>query len=49
MVLAAPGGSMELGLGREIAEFRAETRDWIAEHAPAGLAELAGGRLICPG
>ena len=31
---------MELDLGPEIAEFRAETRDWIAGHAPAGLAEL---------
>jgi alkylation response protein AidB-like acyl-CoA dehydrogenase len=32
---------MELDLGPEIAQFRAETRDWIAGHAPAGLAELA--------
>ena len=31
---------MELDLGPEIAQFRAETRDWIASHAPAGLAEL---------
>ena len=31
---------MELDLGPEIAEFRAETRDWIAGHAPSGLAEL---------
>ncbi len=31
---------MELDLGPEIAEFRAETRDWIAGHTPAGLAEL---------
>src|ERR1700753_347378 len=31
---------MELDLGPEIAEFRADTRDWIAAHAPAGLAEL---------
>src|ERR1700739_2415604 len=38
--LAGAGGSMELDLGPEIAEFRAETRDWIAGHAPAGLAEL---------
>ena len=32
---------MELDLGPEIAEFRAEIRDWIVGHAPAGLAELA--------
>jgi len=32
---------MDLDLGPEIAEFRAETRDWIAGHAPDGLAELA--------
>jgi alkylation response protein AidB-like acyl-CoA dehydrogenase len=32
---------MELDLGPEIAQFRAETRDWIAGHAPPGLAELA--------
>jgi alkylation response protein AidB-like acyl-CoA dehydrogenase len=32
---------MELDLGPEIAQFRAEMRDWIAEHAPPGLAELA--------
>jgi len=31
---------MELDLGPEVAEFRAEIRDWIAGHAPAGLAEL---------
>jgi len=31
---------MELDLGPEIAQFRAETRDWIAEHTPPGLAEL---------
>jgi alkylation response protein AidB-like acyl-CoA dehydrogenase len=31
---------MDLDLGPEIAEFRAETRDWIAEHAPPGLAEV---------
>ncbi|HXW44580.1 MAG TPA: acyl-CoA dehydrogenase family protein [Streptosporangiaceae bacterium] len=31
---------MELDLGPEIAEFRAELRDWIGGHAPAGLAEL---------
>ena len=31
---------MDLDLGPEIAQFRAELQDWIAEHAPAGLAEL---------
>jgi alkylation response protein AidB-like acyl-CoA dehydrogenase len=31
---------MELDLGPEIAEFRAEIRAWIAEHAPPGLAAL---------
>jgi len=31
---------MELDLGPEIAEFRADIRTWIAGHAPAGLAEL---------
>src|SRR5215469_2930047 len=32
---------MDLDLGPEIAEFRADTRDWIAAQAPDGLAELA--------
>jgi len=32
---------MDLDLGPEIAEFRSETRDWIAAQAPDGLAELA--------
>jgi alkylation response protein AidB-like acyl-CoA dehydrogenase len=31
---------MELDLGPEIAEFRAELRDWIAAEAPAGLTAL---------
>ncbi len=43
---------MELDLGPEIAQFRAELRDWIAAEAPEGLAGLidwnmpmtAGGR-----
>ena len=43
---------MELDLGPEIAQFRAELRDWIAAEAPQGLADLidwnmpltAGGR-----
>src|SRR5881398_3018259 len=49
--------AMELDLGPEIAEFRAELRDWIAAEAPAPLAGLAdwnmpvtaaGQRLVCP-
>ncbi len=32
---------MDLDLGPEIAEFRAQTREWIGAQAPAGLAELA--------
>jgi alkylation response protein AidB-like acyl-CoA dehydrogenase len=31
---------VELDLGPDIAEFRAETRNWIAEHTPPGLPEL---------
>jgi alkylation response protein AidB-like acyl-CoA dehydrogenase len=31
---------MDLDLGPEIAQFRTDMRDWIAEHAPPGLAEL---------
>ena len=31
---------MELDLGPEIAQFRTETRTWIAEHTPVGLPEL---------
>jgi len=31
---------VELDLGPQIAQFRAQTRDWIGEHAPSGLAEL---------
>ena len=31
---------MELDLGPEIAQFRAELRDWIAAEAPPGLADL---------
>jgi len=31
---------VELDLGPEIAQFRAETRNWIAEHIPPGLPEL---------
>jgi len=31
---------VELDLGPEIAQFRAETRAWIAEHTPPGLPEL---------
>ncbi len=32
---------MDLDLGQEIAEFRTQTREWIAANAPGGLAELA--------
>ena len=32
---------MELDLGPEIAQYRAEIRDWIGGHAPAGLADLS--------
>jgi len=32
---------MDLDLGAEVAAFRSEIREWIAAHAPAGLAELA--------
>ena len=32
---------MDLDLGPEVARFRAELRDWIAAHAPDGLAGLA--------
>ena len=47
---------MELDLGPEIAQFRAELRDWIAAEAPEALATLtdwnmpmtAGGRPRCP-
>jgi alkylation response protein AidB-like acyl-CoA dehydrogenase len=39
--MAASGGLMELDLGPEIAEFRADLRSWIGEHAPPGLADLA--------
>jgi hypothetical protein len=36
---------MELDLGPEIAQFRAELRDWIAAQAPEGLAGLADWRM----
>ena len=47
---------MELDLGPEIAQFRAELRDWIAAEAPGALAGLvdwnmpvtAGGRTRRP-
>ena len=32
---------MELDLGPEIAEYRADLRSWIDEHAPPGLADKA--------
>ncbi len=37
---------MELDLGPEIAEFRANIRDWIAGHAPAELAELTDWNML---
>ena len=37
---------MELDLGPEIAQFRAELRDWIAAEAPEPLAGLIDG--TCP-
>ena len=36
---------MDLDLGPEIEQFRAELRDWIAAEAPAGLAGLTDWRL----
>ena len=36
---------MDLDLGPEIAQFRAELRDWIAAHAPPALAGLADWRM----
>ena len=36
---------MELDLGPEIEQFRRELRDWIAEHAPPGLAGLIDWRM----
>ena len=35
---------MDLDLGPEIAQYRAELRDWIAAEAPGGLAELTAGQ-----
>jgi len=37
---------MELDLGPEIAEFRAELREWIAAEAPPGLAELTDWQAV---
>ncbi len=37
---------MELDLGPEIAEFRADIRDWIAGNAPAELAELTDWNML---
>src|SRR5262249_61689611 len=37
---------MDLDLGPEIAEFRAQLRDWIAGNAPEGLAELADWTIV---
>jgi alkylation response protein AidB-like acyl-CoA dehydrogenase len=38
--LSSQEAQVELDLGPEIAQFRAETRNWIAEHTPPGLPEL---------
>jgi alkylation response protein AidB-like acyl-CoA dehydrogenase len=40
---------MDLDLGPEIARFRAELRDWIAAHAPDGLAALADWNMAATG
>jgi alkylation response protein AidB-like acyl-CoA dehydrogenase len=40
---------MDLDLGPEIAAFRAELRDWIAAHAPDGLAALADWNIAATG
>jgi alkylation response protein AidB-like acyl-CoA dehydrogenase len=37
---------MELDLGPEIAQFRAELRDWIAAEAPHGLADLFDWNMV---
>src|ERR1700722_11614339 len=37
---------MELGLGPEIAQFRAELRDWIAAETPPGLADLYDWNMV---
>src|SRR4029077_11851092 len=41
---------MDLDLGPEIAQYRAELRDWISAEAPEGLAELTDWNLsVIPG
>src|SRR5215475_5480624 len=37
--------AMDLDLGPEIAQYRAELRDWISAEAPSGLAELTDWNL----
>ena len=37
---------MELDLGPEIAQYRAELRDWIAAETPPGLAELFDWNMV---
>ena len=39
---------MDLDLGPEIAQFRAELRDWIAANAPDGLAGLTDWNMARP-
>jgi alkylation response protein AidB-like acyl-CoA dehydrogenase len=38
------GAAVELDLGPEIAEFRADLRSWLAGHTPSGLADLTDWR-----
>src|SRR5258706_5805956 len=37
---------MDLDLGPEIAEFRAQLREWIAANAPGGLAGLTDWKIV---
>ncbi len=37
---------MELDLGPEIAQFRAELREWIAAETPPGLADLFDWNMV---
>jgi hypothetical protein len=40
-IIGMPGGLMEVNLGSEIAQFRANLTEWIAVEAPEELAGLA--------
>jgi hypothetical protein len=49
-IIGMPGGLMEVNLGSEIAQFRANLREWIAAGAREELAGLADwNRNILPG